>query len=738
MHPMPLDSSPGKPVETILRAPLSGKDFDKVTALLRDFQFALDEEIAAVKERPSRDTLEGGDYTAQKDEDEYDYKFTSSNNGLRFAEVIRARAGEQTFTVSYVDAKEDEITLRFPEHLGPKIARIDLEWENDFVLRKMQDQLRLIQSAEREEQFQRIRDLFYPTPPSRVEPAKTEYARQLYEMGDLEIHEDGLRNVSQQEAIRKALYNPVSFVWGPPGTGKTSTLGYIVANYILRGDRVLFVSNTNRAVDVGMLAVMEALHALKSSAEIPNITRFGDIALSSEALDRIHHAKQADARRTRLRQRAQRYQQQLTRYKQLQDELEAIELDGGVPDEELSVQLDTAISEIRRQGGLRRMEELTDTLQQQLQNADFYELISKKAVGTTLAKVCTSDLFFDMEFDAVVVDESSMASLPFLAVMASRSARHLVIAGDPMQLPPIAITTDKKAGALLEQDIFAFASRAEQVSELFDWHDFNPLQTSFFDTQYRLQKDLADIISEVFYEGRLRTGKLSDGSASASVNSPETAPDGLPMHPPGKKLTETVEGTASGGKPVTSRKSRKKAPKSDQTAAARSFRVVDTSFFEPVLTRKNNDYGFSPINEMHQKVLVDTAYQLVTRDLVPMEQIGVIVPFRSTVWDLRRALNKRGLTEIETGTIHTFQGREKRVILFDTVMSGMTERNQLRHFSVRPFDETKNGLRVPRLLNVAFSRAREQLIIFADMRHINRVYNDKFLGRLLNRLLENP
>lgn len=706
MHRMPLESAPDKPAETPLRAPLSGKDFDKVVALLRDFQFALDEEIDAVKQRPSRDTLEGGDYTAQKDEDEYDYRFTSSNNGLRFAEVIRARAGDQTFTVSYVDAKDDEITLRFPEHMGPKITSIDLEWENDFVLRKMQDQLRLIQSAEREEQFQRIRDLFYPTPPSRVEPAKTEYARQLYEMGGLDIHEDGLRNDAQQEAIRKALYNPVSFVWGPPGTGKTSTLGYIIANYMLRGDRVLFVSNTNRAVDVGMLAVMEALHALKASAEIPNITRFGDIALSSEALDRIHHAKQADARRTRLRQRAQRYQQQLTRYKQLQDELEAIELDGGVPDEELSVQLDTAISEIRRHGGIRRMEELTENLQQQLQNTDFYELISKKAVGTTLAKVCTSDLFFDMEFDAVVVDESSMASLPFLAVMASRSAKHLVIAGDPMQLPPIAITTDKKAGALLEQDIFAFASRAEQVSELFDWHDFNPLQTSFFDTQYRLQKDLADIISEVFYEGRLRTG-----------NPPS---EGAPDAEPEKSV----------------RKSRKTKPKAPP--AARSFRVVDTSFFEPVLTRKNNDYGFSPINEMHQKVLVDTAYQLVTRDLVPMEQIGVIVPFRSAVWDLRRALNKRGLTEIETGTIHTFQGREKRVILFDTVMSGMTERNQQRHFSVRPFDEAKNGLSVPRLLNVAFSRAREQLIILADMRHINRVYNGKFLGRLLNRLLENP
>ncbi|MCH8524939.1 MAG: hypothetical protein LAT52_10350, partial [Balneolales bacterium] len=122
-----------------IREPLKGQDFDKVTKLLKDFQFALDEEIAAVKERPSQDTLESGTYTSNgsgKDSDEHDYKFKSGNSGLRFAEVIRAKAGDKAYTISYVDAKEDEITLRFPEHLGPQITTIDLEWENDFVLRK--------------------------------------------------------------------------------------------------------------------------------------------------------------------------------------------------------------------------------------------------------------------------------------------------------------------------------------------------------------------------------------------------------------------------------------------------------------------------------------------------------------------------------------------------------------------------------------------------------------------------
>jgi superfamily I DNA and/or RNA helicase len=85
------------------------------------------------------------------------------------------------------------------------------------------------------------------------------------------------------------------------------------------------------------------------------------------------------------------------------------------------------------------------------------------------------------------------------------------------------------------------------------------------------------------------------------------------------------------------------------------------------------------------------------------------------------------------GTIHTFQGREKEVIIFDTVMSGEKQRGSKRHYSVRPFDEDKNGLTVPRLLNVAFSRSKQRLVILADMEHINRIYGEKYLGKLLTR-----
>ena len=61
-------------------------------------------------------------------------------------------------------------------------------------------------------------------------------------------------------------------------------------------------------------------------------------------------------------------------------------------------------------------------------------------------------------------------------------------------------------------------------------------------------------------------------------------------------------------------------------------------------------------------------------------------------------------------------------------MSGEIQYGQQRHYSVRPFDETKNGMSVPRLLNVAFSRSKELLIVIADMNHINKVYGRKFFG----------
>ncbi|MCA9569628.1 MAG: AAA family ATPase, partial [Myxococcales bacterium] len=53
-----------------------------------------------------------------------------------------------------------------------------------------------------------------------------------------------------------------SVVWGPPGTGKTTTLGAIAAAHISAGRRVLLLSSNNVAVDGLLLATDDALQDL--------------------------------------------------------------------------------------------------------------------------------------------------------------------------------------------------------------------------------------------------------------------------------------------------------------------------------------------------------------------------------------------------------------------------------------------------------------------------------------------
>ena len=72
-------------------------------------------------------------------------------------------------------------------------------------------------------------------------------------MQDIGINSDQLR------AVRRSLGSDTTFVWGPPGTGKTTTLACVVEAHYRTGRSVLLVSNTNIAVDTALERVSERL-----------------------------------------------------------------------------------------------------------------------------------------------------------------------------------------------------------------------------------------------------------------------------------------------------------------------------------------------------------------------------------------------------------------------------------------------------------------------------------------------
>jgi len=82
--------------------------------------------------------------------------------------------------------------------------------------------------------------------------------------------------------------------------------------------------------------------------------------------------------------------------------------------------------------------------------------------------------------------------------------------------------------------------------------------------------------------------------------------------------------------------------------------------------------------------------------------IGVITPFKAQSEYIKRTLPERYCKDISVGTVHTFQGGERRIILFSTVY-GAEDGSAFLDYK-------------PNLMNVAMSRAKDRFIIVGDIR----------------------
>ncbi|PIE84154.1 MAG: hypothetical protein CSA07_03540 [Bacteroidia bacterium] len=112
--------------------------------------------------------------------------------------------------------------------------------------------------------------------------------------------------------------------------------------------------------------------------------------------------------------------------------------------------------------------------------------------------------------------------------------------------------------------------------------------------------------------------------------------------------------------------------------------------------------------------VVHRLYQEAERPFVPDETLGVIVPYRHQIATVRRELERLGLPElmgITIDTVERYQGSQRDVMVYGFTVQQPYQLEFLFESRIR---DRETGATIDRKLNVALTRAREQMVIVGN------------------------
>lgn len=412
---------------------------------------------------------------------------------------------------------------------------------------------------------------------------------------------------AQRRALKLVNYSS-SFLFGPPGTGKTTTLGVLLAEYLQLNPRarVLLLSTTNLAVDQAMLAVDRALEKVGREAIRRGIKRLGSRIVASHYMGREHLLP--------------------------------------VRDRELIAKLARLESQSPPASDLMAFnawKEQVEALRQRL-HAQAIEILREArlvSMTTTRAAFTLNDLRLLPVFDLVVFDEASQVGLAHaLALMPLGRTR--LFAGDPQQLSPVVRSSAKEAQRWLARSPFAEKPRSIGAS------------VCFLDEQSRMAAPINDLISHVFYDGRL-------------------------------KVAADVKGN-------------------DDWLRHRSISFADIDQGEHIhfLAVAENGTWSTKYRGPIRYASADRIATLIRRGMesraLNANDLIVLTPFRAQRALIRQKLRENGVRAVKVSTVHRAQGSEVRIVIFDPVDAS--------HSFLMTDDARK-------LINVAISRAQAKVIV---------------------------
>ena len=425
-----------------------------------------------------------------------------------------------------------------------------------------------------------------------------------------------------------------SVIWGPPGTGKTFTVGRQVAECL--GDpteRLLVISTTNKSTDESAFAIgRAALERDAGSTDSGRILRVGKSAhietYRANGLEGLLKGAETDL-------------------------LEQV----GVLLKKLH---GTAVAEER---AIFRKQ--VQQLRQAMRDASFNAFASGEArvVVATAFKAMT--LLNDQgmrdviaagstPFTTVVIDEAGLISRAAVAGLSLFASKRVVLAGDSKQLAPIS-----RISRILptSQATWLASSGLSHLRSLRQTHQ----AVCLLREQHRMHPHVSTVVSQYQYDGL-----LEDGATVTKRAYP--CPDVLAGQP--RSLWYVLDDDGDDHPSIRA----ERGPGNRSWVREKSRHVLKKLFSDQALRKARGLY---------------------------------ITPFVAQSQDIRAFLAEEGIESWSAATVHSQQGTEADIVIFDTVNAGST---------AWPFEEWK------RLVNVGLSRAREFVILLASRAEMREPY----------------